>query len=137
MPHIKVNSICKCQTKTSNCQNLRLVLQFEIVKFDRTLLVFLLDIFDEVPIDGVGLQMHISIDAAPSVADIKSNMERLAALGLEIHITELDIRCGAPPAPACNSTGLELQANIYAHLLQTCLDVPACKSFETWGFTDK
>jgi hypothetical protein len=41
-----------------------------------------------VPIDGVGLQMHIShldLDTAPLAA----NIARLTALGLQVHITEL------------------------------------------------
>merc|ERR1712039_689070 len=29
------------------------------------------------------------------------------------------------------------QAQLYSDLLQACLDVPACKNFETWGYTDK
>ena len=32
-----------------------------------------------VPIDGVGLQMHISLGGAPPVKDIAANMERCAA----------------------------------------------------------
>ena len=30
----------------------------------------------------------------------------------------------------------EQQAQVYVGLLKACLAVPACKSFETWGFTD-
>ena len=43
-----------------------------------------------VPIDGVGLQMHISqldVDTAAFAA----NIARLTALGLQVHITELDV----------------------------------------------
>ena len=34
---------------------------------------------DGVPIDGVGLQMHISLGGAPPVKDIAANMARCAA----------------------------------------------------------
>jgi endo-1,4-beta-xylanase len=43
-----------------------------------------------VPLDGVGLQLHISnldLDVAP----LEANISRLAALGLQVHITELDV----------------------------------------------
>lgn len=85
----------------------------------------------KVPIDGVGLQMHIQ-SSFNDFAGLKANMERLAALGLDIHVTELDISFDtwSPDAE-------QQQAQLYAKLLEACLAVPRCKSFETWGFTDK
>lgn len=43
-----------------------------------------------IPIHGVGLQAHWSI-FGPSREEIESAIERYASLGLEIHITELDV----------------------------------------------
>ncbi|HQL05597.1 MAG TPA: endo-1,4-beta-xylanase [Treponemataceae bacterium] len=43
-----------------------------------------------VPIDGVGLQAHISVDY-PDVKAIKATIERFAALGLRVQVTELDM----------------------------------------------
>ena len=57
-------------------------------------------------------------------------MARLAALGLEVHVTELDVKCP-------NGCDLAQQANVYRQLLRVCLAQPACTNFETWGFTDK
>ncbi|HEV2580009.1 MAG TPA: endo-1,4-beta-xylanase, partial [Ktedonobacteraceae bacterium] len=37
-----------------------------------------------VPINGVGLQMHVSLDRYPSPHDVLANMQRLAALGLQV-----------------------------------------------------
>jgi endo-1,4-beta-xylanase len=94
-----------------------------------------------VPVDGVGLQMHISVDAYPSAKDISTNIARLVALGLEVHVTEMDVRCVLP----CGADRLALQAQIYGDILQACLDNSkptnsngkgGCKSFEFWGFTD-
>ena len=45
-----------------------------------------------VPVDGVGLQMHISTTGRPSDAAIAANMRRLASLGLIVHISEMDVR---------------------------------------------
>jgi endo-1,4-beta-xylanase len=83
-----------------------------------------------VPIDGVGLQMHVSTSYYPSPTDVGNNIKRLVALGLEVHITEMDV--------ACPNTGqYNVQAQIYGSMLQTCLSIPGCKSFQSWGFTDK
>ena len=91
-----------------------------------------------IPIDGVGLQMHVSVDAFPAFADVTANIQRLAALNLDVHVTEMDVRC-EPDAQGniCNTTRLNAQAKIYGGMLKACLSSPRCKSFETWGFTDR
>ncbi len=87
-----------------------------------------------VPIGGVGLQMHVSLDDHPSAADIKSNIERLAQLGLVVHITEMDVRLADPP----DANSLNAQAQIYKDVLEACLsEKKACQALLTWGFTDK
>ena len=43
-----------------------------------------------VPIDGVGMQCHISL-YSPSVSEIKNVIGKFAALGLKVQITELDM----------------------------------------------
>ena len=86
-----------------------------------------------VPVSGVGLQMHISVDGYPSPWDVAANIKRLGELGLEVHITEMDVRCSG-----CSDARLQLQAAVYGHMLQACLNNSGvCRSFETWGFTDR
>lgn len=87
-----------------------------------------------VPIDGVGLQMHISLDRYPNPQDVLTNMQRLTTLGLEVQITEMDVKTqdDARPLPA----KLTAQAQLYAEMLHTCLTVPRCTAFVMWGFTD-
>ena len=86
-----------------------------------------------VPVSGVGLQMHVSVDGYPSPWDVAANIKRLGELGLEVHITEMDVRCSG-----CSDARLQLQAAVYGHMLQACLNNSGvCKSFETWGFTDR
>ena len=82
-----------------------------------------------VPIDGVGMQLHVQ-HTYSSFDGVAANMARLAKLGLQIHITELDVKC---------PQGCELaqQASVYASLLRVCLEQTACTNFESWGFTDK
>ena len=85
------------------------------------------------PIHGVGLQMHVGIADAPDAADVRINMQRLAALGLQTDITEMDVMLKQPS----NAAALRAQAGIYRAMLQACLAVAQCRSFSTWGATDR
>jgi endo-1,4-beta-xylanase len=94
-----------------------------------------------VPIDGIGFQSHFTVDTPP-VADMVANMDRLAALGLEVAITEMDIRLPItriaqgvylPPSAAA----LEQQHDAYERVASACAARAACKTFVTFGFTDR
>ena len=86
-----------------------------------------------VPVDGVGLQMHLSTNDAPTLRQVRRNMMRFESLGLEVDITEMDVRLRLP----ANGAELAQQARIYQEMLDACLAAPNCKSFALWGFTDK
>jgi len=86
-----------------------------------------------IPIHGIGLQMHISPMYQPSRQEIVSNMERLAAIGLEIHITEMDVAIEGE----VTQENLDEQADTYRNILEACLEIDAFKSFVLWGFTDR
>lgn len=86
-----------------------------------------------VPLDGVGFQLHVDAENPPSIEAMRKNMQRLVALGLQIHFTEIDVRVSLPMTPE----RLEKQAACYAALLELCLSEPACTAFVTWGFTDR
>src|SRR5262249_12116342 len=47
-----------------------------------------------VPIDGVGLQMHVRAGAPPADASVAANMRRIGALGLPVNISEMDVGVG-------------------------------------------
>ena len=87
-----------------------------------------------VPLDGIGFQFHIdlSFDNPATLASVTSNFQRFAALGLEIHITELDIRLNDSSTASLNA-----QAKLHGELATICVQQPSCKLFQTWGFTDK
>jgi endo-1,4-beta-xylanase len=89
----------------------------------------------EVPIDGIGLQFHIDAAAPPDMADVKANMERFGALGLDVYITELDVSLAT--VDGTETEKLALQANLYAGVLDVCLSVPACRSYTVFGFSDR
>ncbi|HEY6372048.1 MAG TPA: endo-1,4-beta-xylanase [Candidatus Sulfotelmatobacter sp.] len=87
-----------------------------------------------VPLDGIGFQAHVSLkfDDPAQLASLAKNLDRFAKLGLELHITELDVRLD-DPSPA----SLAAQAKLYGEIATLCVQQPACKLLQTWGFTDK
>jgi endo-1,4-beta-xylanase len=88
-----------------------------------------------VPINGVGLEMHVSLDTYPHPQDVLANMKRLAALGLEVQITEMDVKIQNDPRPM--QVRLDAEAQIYRDMLSVCLAVKQCTAFVMWGFTDR
>lgn len=89
-----------------------------------------------VPLDGVGLEMHIDVPTAPSQADISANMARLAALGLEVHVSEMDVRLPVDSDGVADRLDLASQATVYAGVMNACRANANCTEFLTWGVTD-
>ena len=89
-----------------------------------------------VPFNGIGMQMHFTT-STPSLASIESNIQRITALGLQVHITELDIRLPVDSSGAATPANLATQAQIYHDIAASCLKFPLCTAVQTWGFTDK
>ncbi len=86
-----------------------------------------------IPVDGIGFQMHLDIQYGFNYDDFASNMQRFADLGLEIYITEMDVRVSSNPS----SSELETQATYYKGVIEKCMAQPAVKAIQFWGFTDK
>ncbi|MFZ6029922.1 MAG: endo-1,4-beta-xylanase, partial [Chloroflexota bacterium] len=84
-----------------------------------------------VPIDGIGFQMHLA--GGMDYQSFASNMQRFANLGLEIYITEMDVRYPTPISQA----NLTAQATVYRNVIDRCLAQPACKALQVWGIPDK
>jgi endo-1,4-beta-xylanase len=87
-----------------------------------------------VPIDGVGLQMHISASSPPSDASIAANMSRLASLGLSVNISEMDVRIR--DLPGTLQARLNAQKPVYHSIVGACVSEPRCDGVTFWGFTD-
>ena len=83
-----------------------------------------------VPIDGVGLQAHLIVGQVP--ATLQQNIQRFADLGVDVAITELDIRMTLPS----DSTKLAQQAADYKAVMNACVAVARCAGVTVWGFTD-
>lgn len=87
-----------------------------------------------VPIDGVGLQMHISAVNRTTDASIAANMRRLADLGLLVNISEMDVRIR--DVPGTLQARLEVQKSVYKSIVGVCVAEPRCDAVTFWGFTD-
>ncbi len=86
-----------------------------------------------VPIHGVGLQMHVAVNDPPRPQDVQANLERLGELGLQVQITEMDVRIRGEPTERT----LAQQAEVYGDVLDVCLQAGNCSAFVLWGFTDR
>jgi len=89
-----------------------------------------------VPIDGVGLQMHIA-NLHADVASTSSNIKRLTDLGVQVHITEMDVALPVNTEGNASGEDLQQQAEIYRQIAIACLSHRGCTAIQTWGFTDK
>lgn len=91
-----------------------------------------------VPIDGVGIQAHIFKLDPKEFESVRANIARLAALGLQVHITEMDVALNVDAeGRLLDQADLEKQAAMYRLIAAACFEQPRCTAFMTWGFTDK
>ncbi|KAI5120198.1 hypothetical protein M0805_006304 [Coniferiporia weirii] len=84
-----------------------------------------------VPIDGVGFQGHFIVGEVSTT--MQTVMEQMTALGVEVAITELDIRMTLPSTDAL----LEQQQKDYETVISQCSAVPGCIGITVWDYTDK
>lgn len=85
------------------------------------------------PIHGVGMQAHFIVGSTPSQAAQTSNMQAFVNLGVEVAITELDIRTTTPATAAA----VTQQAKDYAGTVGACKAVVKCIGVTIWDYTDK
>jgi len=89
-----------------------------------------------VPLDGIGFQMHVGVNG-PNISSWRSNLQRFSDLGLNLHITEMDVRLPVDTNGVATATDLATQANTYFNVIGTALGFPRLKVAQTWGFTDR
>ncbi|RYZ02743.1 MAG: endo-1,4-beta-xylanase [Myxococcales bacterium] len=84
-----------------------------------------------VPLDGVGMQMHTrTTDEDPPVPEFVANLERLLALGVEVVLSEMDVRY-------CADGTDEKQKKRFHDIVAACVAHPGCGAITVWGITDK
>jgi endo-1,4-beta-xylanase len=87
---------------------------------------------DGVPVEGIGIQGHLALQYG-FPGDVQQNMQRFADLGVEVAVTELDIRMILPATPEKLAT----QATWYADYTKACLAVQKCVGITVWDYTDR
>jgi endo-1,4-beta-xylanase len=84
-----------------------------------------------VPIDGVGMQMHTrTTDEDPPIPEFEANLKRLLALGVEVLLSEMDVRY-------CAGGTDEQQKKRFHDIIAVCMENPGCTDLTVWGITDK
>ena len=102
-----------------------------------------------VPIDGVGIQFHVGPNSRwnewnnggwPITRETTAKVIRtIGNLGLQVHITEIDVDlCSNPPCDVNDEELLDAQAKMYQDAFAACYyDNPDfCTAFISWGFYD-
>jgi GH35 family endo-1,4-beta-xylanase len=88
-------------------------------------------------IDGIGTQMHIS--DPKSYGPIREMFEKLAATGLLIKVTELDVKATPAGGKEMSQISAEFQAAMYGYVIKTYLEVvPKEQQYGVtiWGVDD-
>jgi len=88
-----------------------------------------------IPIDGLGMQMHIDGTHPPTKDEVISNMKRFGELGIEVYVTELDVNMNDVKAEGNNKD--DIQGNIYYEMMRACIESKVCHSFSLLGITDR
>ncbi len=91
------------------------------------------------PITGVGTEMHIAWNT--SYAGIDAAFQALAATGLKVRITEMDVKVNTGPSVGfvLNPQNEAFQADMYHYVIQSYLkNVPKPQQYaiEVWGLND-
>lgn len=87
---------------------------------------------NKIKIDGVGLQAHLIAEDHPTIDQHIDAIQGFAKLGVEVALTELDIRLHTP----ANATNLEQQKVAYRNVVGACVQVKGCVGVTLWDFYD-
>lgn len=88
-----------------------------------------------VPIDAIGMQMHVDASRPPAKEDVIRNIRRFGELGYPTYITEFDISTVA--VEGSKEQKLKLEAQIAADVVEACRESGYCKSLTVFGVTDR
>jgi len=81
-----------------------------------------------VPLDGIGMQMHID-HTFVQFEGFSEAMQRFVDRDLDVHVTELDVGVLRPSDYA-------VQAEVYEQVIRRCLMQPRCEAVQIWGVDD-
>lgn len=85
-----------------------------------------------IPLDGVGLQLHMMAENPLDRSALERNIARFRELGLTVSFTEIDVRIALPVTPEKEAA----QAEFYVGLMETAKRSEGAGSFILWGWRD-
>ena len=88
-----------------------------------------------VPIDGVGMQLHLATDLPFDKEAIRANVKRYADIGIDVSFSEVDVRM--PDRKAKDESEIKKQTDIYTALVDIAKTEPNVKTFIVWGLSDR
>jgi endo-1,4-beta-xylanase len=93
---------------------------------------------DGAPIDVIGMQMHFFLPwnspIPPEKNAVIATMQKFAALGVRIMITELDV--DLVQVSGSQTKKLAVETGMYRDMMEACIESGVCDSFSTWGISD-
>lgn len=93
------------------------------------------DLLDQgAPVHGIGFQGHYEVKNPVDLHCLNDNINRMGALGLEVQITELDIRVDMADL---DEDLLEKQADQYRNMMGLLATNPYLNGITVWGLSDK
>lgn len=81
------------------------------------------------PIDGIGFESHLIVGEVPT--DFQQQLQSFTELGVEVAVTELDIRMTLPVTDAL----LAQQQQDYQSVVGACKAVSGCVGVTIWDYT--
>ncbi len=88
-----------------------------------------------VPIDGLGMQMHIDGNNPPKKADVIKNIQRFGEIGVPTYVTEFDVNLNR--VEGSDEFKSDLESQITYDMVRACIESGYCVSFTEFGTTDK
>ncbi len=95
---------------------------------------------NNVPIDGVGLQMHIKYDS-PTRQELQTDVDKVLARNLKLHFSELDVRANSNDSQVLNTLTPErksAQKMKYREVVEVYNAIPTTYKYAitVWGIKD-
>jgi endo-1,4-beta-xylanase len=88
-----------------------------------------------IPIDGLGMQMHIDGNNPPKKDDVIKNIQRFGAIGVPTYVTEFDVNLNR--VEGSDEYKSKLEAQITYDMARACIESKSCVSFTEFGTTDR
>lgn len=89
-------------------------------------------------VDGIGLQMHISLES-PTAQELKEACRKISEAGFRIHFSEVDVRLNTRKTAMKKTAGLlEKQSERYRFVFELFQSLPAKQQYgiTLWGLSD-